>query len=82
MRRYYRHRRAFAPRAWPPILLGCGLAAGLVYPLGWRGWVAGVVGGLVGLVVMQARWSWWRHQHPVIAHDQYVEDLRRAAPWN
>jgi hypothetical protein len=82
MRRYYGHRRAFAPRAWPTILLACGLAVALTLTLGWRGWTAGLVGGLVGLAVMRARLAWWRHRHPVITHDQYVEDLRRAAPWN
>jgi hypothetical protein len=82
VRRYYGHRRAYAPRMWPTILLACGLAVGLVYALGWHGWDAGLVGGGVGLVVVRARWSWWKHQHPVIPHDQYIEDMRRAAPWN
>lgn len=82
MRHYYSHRRAFAPRMWPPFVLACGLAVALVLWLDWRGWIAGLAGAGLGFIVIQARWSWWRYRHPVITHDQYIEDLRRAAPWN
>jgi O-antigen/teichoic acid export membrane protein len=82
VRHYYSHRRAFAPRVWPPILLSMVLAVVLVLALDWRGWTAGLVGAGVGFVLTQTRWSWWRYRHPIVRHDQWLADRRRAAPWN
>jgi hypothetical protein len=83
-RRYYRHRRAYAPRAWPTIL---GLA---VVAVACRHLLHAVALWQVALICFafgcggtQLRWMIWRWRHPVVTHDQYIEDLRRAAaPWN
>lgn len=81
-RYYVRSRRAYTPRGWPPLLLAVVLAILAVQVLSVPGIVAGLIGGAVGFAVMQARWMLWRWRHPVVTHDQYIEDLRRAARWN
>jgi hypothetical protein len=82
MRRYYRHRRAYAPRMWWVVLLACGVAVGITNVLPMSPWLGGIVGGVTGFAVMQGRWMIWRWRHPVVSHDQYIEDMRRAARWN
>ena len=81
-RRYFSSRRAYAPRFWPMVVLAAAVASALAYLTDAGTTVAALIGGGVGIVVTQGRWVIWRRRHPMITHDQYIEDLRRAAPWN
>jgi hypothetical protein len=81
-RRYMGHRRAYTPRYGPWMVLAVILTILASEALRTPAFASGVLGFLIGFVVANARWMIWRWRHPVISHDQYVEDLRRAARWN
>lgn len=40
------------------------------------------VSGLVGVTVPWVRITIWRRRHPVISSEEYVDDMRKQAPWN
>lgn len=82
-RRYAPHRRAYYPRVWPVAVPTALSAAGLGFVAGPTGaiWTA-IVAGAFGAVVVSGRWAVWRRRHPVISAQEYVDDMRRAAPLN
>jgi hypothetical protein len=80
-RQYLRSRRAYTPRLWPFALLPVALALVLTY-IGVRGWVGVVVDFALGLGFAQLRWMIWRRRHPLITTEQWLDEQRRAAPWN
>jgi hypothetical protein len=81
-RRYMRHRRAYTPRCAPPVVLAVVLAELAIHVLGTGVLASVAICVVCGFGVVQVRWATWRWRHPIISHDQYVSDLRRAAPWN
>jgi hypothetical protein len=62
-------------------LLPVALALVLTY-IGVRGWVGVVVDFALGLGFAQLRWMIWRRRHPLITTEQWLDEQRRAAPWN
>ena len=81
-RRYFSHRRAYAPRIWPVL-------AGILPPaVALTTWLdASTLGDIaisvaLGAIAMKARWWIWRRRHPIITPGQYIDDLQRKARWN
>jgi uncharacterized membrane protein (DUF485 family) len=82
-RRYWPHRRAYAPRFWPMALASCAINVAFVNVVAFRPvWLLVPACCAIGFVVPWARLAFWRWRHPIITHGQYINDKRRAAPWN
>lgn len=79
---YVRGRRAWTPRVWPIMLTGTTVAWAVATLLHPTIPVACAIGAGTGLAAGLGRWEIWRHRHPIITPDQFITDLRRAAPWN
>jgi len=82
-RKYMSHRKAYAPRLWPMAVASAaviGVATWLV-PI-TNPWVGIGLGVLAGFVFGHLRWVIWRKRHPVISTDEYINEMRRNAPWN
>lgn len=81
-RMYAAHRRAWTPRLWP-MLLAAGAATAALDLLLAPGVLAAIGLGLgLGVGGGWARWTIWRHRHPIITPAQYITDLQRKARWN
>lgn len=81
-RRWFSHRQAYSPRPWPTFLVAIVVAMAATQ-LSGAGPVGGVlVGGACGVVIVHARWWLWRHRHPTLSPQVWLERQREAAPWN
>ena len=93
MRKWMNYRQAYTPRAWP--MLGGTFVVNLVwiylflraFDAHWTAILACTIAAVVlGVGVVQLRWTIWRRRHPVISMDEYIEKVIRprqeAAPWN
>lgn len=81
-RKYMPHRRAYYPRLWPMLVPTAAVAGVLAWLFTPPWWTAIVIGLVLGSVVPQVRLVVWRRRHPVISPQDYLNDHRRAAPWN
>lgn len=79
---YDRSRRAWSPRLWPQFLVALAVTEGVVLLAHPSTLASLAVGVVVGFVVGFGRSEIWRRRHPIITPDQFITDLRRAAPWN
>lgn len=82
-RRFYSHgRRAWTPRFWPLMLLDIAIIFPTSMWLLTTIWERIALGFVVGAGTGMGRWEIWKMMHPEITPDEYLADLRRAAPWN
>ena len=83
--RWMPHRQAYFPRAWPPLLFAAvfilALDAVIVFfiwdDMPW--WVAGLMGGVVGLSSSQIRVAVWKWRHPELSDDELLASYRRTS---
>jgi hypothetical protein len=81
-KRYCRYRRAYYPRWWVMSIVTAPAAAAVCYLVRTTSWATVVICILMGAVGSQVRWTIWRRRHPPISVAEYIDDMRKAAPWN
>jgi hypothetical protein len=82
-KRFYIHtRRAWTPRTWPLVLLDIAIIFPTSMLLLTTTWERILLGFVVGAGTAMGRWEIWKLMHPRITVDEYLADLRSAAPWN
>jgi hypothetical protein len=83
---YASHRRAWTPRFWPLALAAVAVIVPVDLLLLAHGPLgsleAAATGVIVALAVGIGRWEIWKHRHPVITADEYLDDLRAKAHLN